>query len=136
MESTDVFRQDVLTTAQYWDTFARGRDVDPEKRLLAAVLEDAVESYRALGIAGGRQFSEDEAWLFSDDKRYAFSFRNICEVLGLSATRIRRSLKSEPAAAQAEKPRRLPRRTTHGRVKTTAVRESGRRRQAGFTLAP
>jgi hypothetical protein len=140
MDTSDFFHSDVSLPQQYWERFAKGRDLDPEKRLLAAVLEDAVESYRAYVLAGGRMFLEAEAWIFSDDNKQTFSFRNICETLGLSPSRIRRSLRSIPLTAGArksEKPARPARRAAHARGrKAPAAREAPRRRPAGFTLAP
>src|ERR1043165_7869586 len=84
MENAGFFKEDASLPAQYWETFGKRGDVEPEKRLYAAVLDDAVKSYRKLVVVGGRRFAEEEAWLFSDDKKATFSFCNICEVLGLS----------------------------------------------------
>src|SRR4051794_30462187 len=42
METTDLFQEDASLPAQYWDTFARKRDYEPEKRLLLAVLDNAI----------------------------------------------------------------------------------------------
>src|SRR5690349_9539611 len=94
MENTDLFQEDASLPAQYWDTFARKRELEPEKRLLLAVLDNAVRSYRTLVFTGGRRFSEVESWIFSDDSDDTFSYRNICDVLGMSPTRIRQSLRT------------------------------------------
>jgi len=99
MTNTGFFKDDASLPAQYWETFGKRGDIEPEKRLFAAVLDDAVKSYRKLVVAGGRRFAEEEAWLFSDDKKATFSFCNVCEVLGLSPTRVRRSLRA-PAPAR------------------------------------
>ena len=140
MDTSDFFHSDVSLPEQYWETFAKGRDLDPEKRLMAAVLEDAVDSYRTFVFAGGRRFLEVEEWIFSDDSKQTFSFRNICDILGLSASRIRRSLRSMPlttaAARQPEKPGRPSRRAAHARARKSPIREAARRRPAGYTLAP
>jgi hypothetical protein len=114
METTDLFQEDASLPAQYWDTFARKRDYEPEKRLLLAVLDNAIRSYRTLVFIGGRRFAEVEGWLFSDDVDDTFSFRNICEVLGLSPSRIRISLKdwrgneARRNAQRARSPRARP----------------------------
>src|SRR5262249_36780208 len=97
MQNTGFFKDDVSLPAQYWQTFGKHGDIEPELRLFAAVLDDAVKSYRKLIIVGGRRFAEEKAWLFSDDKRATFSFCNICEVLGLSPGRVRRSLRNPVA---------------------------------------
>ncbi|HEX2385240.1 MAG TPA: hypothetical protein VHL99_01685 [Candidatus Binatia bacterium] len=110
MENTDLFQEDASLPAQYWDTFARKRELEPEKRLLLAVLDNAVRSYRTLVFTGGRRFVEVENWIFSDEMDDTFSYRNICDVLGMSATRIRQSLRTWTNSAPrrpAEKQRRL-----------------------------
>jgi hypothetical protein len=93
MENTGFFKADASLTEQYWENFTKHSDVEPEKRLFAAVLDDAVKNYRKLVVVGGRRFAEEREWIFSDDKKATFSFCNICDVLGLSPTRIRRTLR-------------------------------------------
>lgn len=105
MDNTDLFQEDASLPAQYWETFARKRDLEPEKRLLLAVLDNAVRSYRSLIFTGGRRFIEVETWLFSDDADDTFSFRNICDVLCLSPTRIRQSLRTW-RSNEAQRPER------------------------------
>ncbi len=97
MPNRDLFSEDASLPGQYWERFANNRDLEPEKRLLAAVLDDAVKNYRKLLVCRGRLFNEEEAWLFSDDNTRTFSFRNICDVLGLSASRLRQSLRAGAA---------------------------------------
>jgi hypothetical protein len=93
MDNTVFFSEDRSLHAQYWQTFAKSGDIEAEKRLFAAVLDDAVKNYRKLVVTRGRRFVEEEAWLFSDDKVATFSFCNVCEVLGLNPDRVRRSLR-------------------------------------------
>jgi hypothetical protein len=70
--------------------------MQPERRLLVAVLHDAILSFtkyrRCLSVRGRRLFAEVEAWFASDDGSWLFSFVNICETLGVSAQRIRAAL--------------------------------------------
>src|ERR1051325_6277179 len=119
MENAGFFKEDASLPAQYWETFGKRGDVEPEKRLYAAVLDDAVKSYRKLVVVGGRGFAEEEAWLFSDKKKATFSFGNICEVLGLSPSRVRQSLRNPRparvltlAAADRPQPPRRDRKST------------------------
>jgi hypothetical protein len=98
------------------------------KRLLLAVLDNAVRSYRTLVFTGGRRFVEVENWIFSDEMDDTFSYRNICDVLGMSATRIRQSLRtvganSGPAAAaeKQRRPARSARRTSEAAVTADAI---------------
>jgi hypothetical protein len=94
MDTLDLFQEDASLPAQYWETFARKRDLEPEKRLLLAVLDEAIRCYRSQIFIGGRRFTEVQSWLFSEDIDDTFSFRNICDVLNLSPSRIRQSLRT------------------------------------------
>jgi len=68
----------------------------PEKRLLLAVLEEAVGTYQRHAIATDRRsravFAEVEAWFASEDVTWLYAFVPICEVLGLDATYVRSGL--------------------------------------------
>jgi hypothetical protein len=101
MDTLDLFQEDASLPAQYWETFARKRDLEPEKRLLLAVLDEAIRCYRSQIFIGGRRFTEVQSWLFSEDIDDTFSFRNICDVLNLSPSRIRQSLRTwKPSAVR------------------------------------
>ena len=68
----------------------------PEKRLLLAVLEDAVITFQRYTTStrrrGQRLFREAEAWILSDDVDWTCSFQNVCDVLGLDTEYLRRGL--------------------------------------------
>lgn len=68
----------------------------PERRLMLAVLEDALETYlthltsvRGIGRA---RFAEVANWFRAEDTKWPFSFVNICDACGLDAAVIRRML--------------------------------------------
>lgn len=68
----------------------------PEKRLMFAVLQEAVRGLDQ-DILGGTSRtakfrSEIEEWFAANDRRWPFSFVNICEALDLDASRLRRAL--------------------------------------------
>ncbi len=69
----------------------------PEKRLLLAVLEEAVVTFQRHAVDQGRRgrrlFREAEEWVGSDDICWPCSFRNICDVLGLDAGYLRQGLR-------------------------------------------
>lgn len=75
----------------------------PEKRLMIAVLQDAInciEKYRFATDRRGRQhLDEVTEWLLADETRWPFSFRGICDVLGLDAPVVRHHLGVTPARA-------------------------------------
>ncbi len=69
----------------------------PERRLMLAVLQDAVEMYlKNKGIASSRRANricrEEEEWFQSTDATWLYSFENICCVLDLDAEGIRKAL--------------------------------------------
>jgi hypothetical protein len=68
----------------------------PERRLMAAVLRDALGVFERHLLEwdspGRRRFEETAAWFASDDLAWPFSFRNICQELALDAEAIRARL--------------------------------------------
>jgi hypothetical protein len=91
---------DALVGLQYLDTFRRSEHLEPEKSLLAAILEDAVQEYRKYGQADDpkskSRFHEVEEWFDRRDKDWIFSFENVCELLGIDPAYIRRRLHETP----------------------------------------
>ena len=101
--STDVvetmaslFEPDILLAAQYFDTFRRKTLIEPEKRLLVAILEDAINCfYDNVSAESGRRkklFDDAQEWVMQERGDWIFSFRNVCELLGLSAEYLRGGL--------------------------------------------
>ena len=70
----------------------------PEKRLMLTVLLDAARilqrQARAEHQCGVTPPSEVEKWFAGDNTDWPFSFMNICEALGLNASRLRSGLAS------------------------------------------
>ncbi len=65
--------------------------LQPEKRLMLAVLEDAVLAY----LRGLHQSPETAAWFESDDFTWPYSFANLCEGLGLDRAAVRVALRRQ-----------------------------------------
>ena len=69
----------------------------PEAALMCAILQDAVENFQAQLVCttqrAKRLGEEAEAWLFSDDLHWVFSFLSICAALDLCPEYIRNGLK-------------------------------------------
>jgi hypothetical protein len=67
-----------------------------EKRLMLAVLEEAVGTYQKYVSSrdrnGMRLFEEADEWFLSDDIEWPFSFVNICHTLGLEVDYFRSGL--------------------------------------------
>jgi hypothetical protein len=86
-----LFEPDILNDA------ARPHDarraVTPERRLLIAILTDAIDCYQrnldARTTRKRRMCREAEEWMQSDDQAWVFSFRNICDALGVDVAAMR-----------------------------------------------
>lgn len=74
-------------------TPATPRHETPERRLMRAVLDDALRvafaAQHSSRTSCRRLRRETAEWFASDDRQWPFSFRNVCDVLGLAAERIR-----------------------------------------------
>ena len=88
-----LFEPDILLPNQYFAAFRRGRAVEGERRLMLAVLEDAVDSYRKHACAREPReqayFLEAKEWFLSTDRSWLFAFENICDVLEINAEYLR-----------------------------------------------
>ena len=84
-----------LLPEQFAETTRALEVAEPERRLLLAVLCDAIVVYqrRVVG-AGGTRLAPNEAerWILSDDRRWLFSFVNVCDALGIAHEPLRRAL--------------------------------------------
>jgi hypothetical protein len=82
-----LFEPDTLVSAQYFENL-RSKTLEPEKRLMLAVLEDAINCFQdtVLAQSGKRKrlFEEAEDWILAGDRDWFFSFENICEVCGIN----------------------------------------------------
>ena len=86
-----------MVVQQYLDTFRRSEHLEPEKSLLTAILEDAVQEYRKYSRAhdadGKKRFREAEEWIMRGGNDWIFSFDNVCDLLGLDPEYVRRGLR-------------------------------------------
>jgi hypothetical protein len=94
--SAGLFEPDILLPNQYFAAFRRGRAVEGERRLMLAVLEDAVDAYRKYAMARDPReqacFLEAKEWFSSDDRSWLFAFENICDVLEMNPDYLRGGL--------------------------------------------
>jgi len=64
---------------------------------MLAVLRDALECYQkhafARDTAGRQLFADAAAWIACEDRRWYFSFENICAVLEIDCAYLRRGLR-------------------------------------------
>jgi hypothetical protein len=89
----------VMLPVQYLQ--ARQRRMEPQKRLMVAVLETVLDDFRsavsrcAAGLsspADRRAYEQARAYVASTDRSWPFSFENICEAIGLDADGLREKL--------------------------------------------
>jgi hypothetical protein len=91
-----LFQPDILLPAQYLETFRKKSHLEPEKRLMLGVLEDAVACFQKYLFArdskGKGLFRDAEEWISEENSDWLFSFDNICEVFGLNPQYVREGL--------------------------------------------
>jgi len=90
-----LFQPDMLLSAQYFETLRRTH-FEPEKRLMLALLEDAINCYQDNLISRSgkkkRLFEDTEQWVLRTDGDWIFSFDNVCDALGLNPEYVRQGL--------------------------------------------
>jgi hypothetical protein len=83
-------------------TFRRESDLAPEKKLMLAVLEDAISCFQIHVFAQDRKkkvlFQEAEHWVQDTNSDGPFSFTNVCETLGFTPDYLRQGLGQWKAA--------------------------------------
>jgi len=93
-----LFQPDVLISWQYFETFRSKTRLEPEKRLMLAVLEDAVQCFKEnlskRGEVQRRLFRDAEEWIFEGSDEGAFAFESVCDALGIHPEYLRRGLRS------------------------------------------
>lgn len=91
-----LFQPDILLSVQYLETVCRKTSLEPEKKLMLAVLKDAIDCFQryamARDIKGKALFREAEEWVLEEDGDGPFSFETICEVFRLNPSYVRRGL--------------------------------------------
>ncbi len=92
-----LFIPDTILPIQYFEAMRRKHLLEGEKRLVLSVLEDAVECFmKYIGSStkkGQRLFRDAEEWITLEDKKWVFSFDNVCEMLNIDPKYLRRGLR-------------------------------------------
>ena len=104
-----ILEPDVFLPAQFYGSTGLSRKLEGEKRLMIAVLKDAVEcldKYRgARSVVGQGQYLSAIEWVEDTDTEWLFSFTNICDLLGFDPEYLREVLLKR--AKRYVKPERL-----------------------------
>lgn len=91
-----LFQPDSLLAAKYLELRRRKSRLEPEKRLMFAILEDAVACFQehlfARDEKGEGLFRDAEEWILEEKNHRIFGFENVCEVLGLDPDYVRQGL--------------------------------------------
>lgn len=103
-----VLREDSLVPehvlpVQFNDVLRRKRAVSPEVALVISVLERSILDLREYRYARRRReqrlYMNAYAWVASEDRRWPFSFCNLCDSLNLNPVAVRAQLLGESAPA-------------------------------------
>ena len=91
-----LFQHDTILPVQYVGTIRGKAYLEPEKRLMLAILQDAIDCFQKYMFArndrGRAIFDETEQWIMEENADWLFSFEGICEVLGFNPEYIRKGL--------------------------------------------
>jgi hypothetical protein len=91
-----ILEPDVFLPSQFYGTTGLSRKLEGEKRLMIAVLKDAVEcldKYRgSRNSVGQGQYLNAIEWVQDTDTEWLFSFTNICDLLGFDPDYLREVL--------------------------------------------
>ncbi len=87
-----MVQSDVVLPAQFFDLLRKRSPIQGERRLMIAILEDAVnciQKHLSARRSNERQlYQEARAWMLSDNAD-PFSFQHICDVVGLDPAYVR-----------------------------------------------
>ena len=91
-----LLQPDSLLPSQYYAALRRKTAHEPERRLVIALLQDAVDCYQKHLFARDRKarqlYVDAEEWITSDEREWPFSFENVCELLNIHPVYLRRGL--------------------------------------------
>lgn len=92
-----LFLPDPLDCAQYHQVFYKKSSLEPEKKLMLAVLGDAVACFQNYSFpCNAREealFRDAEGWFLEEKREWLFSFESICDALGFDPEYVRQGLR-------------------------------------------
>jgi len=91
-----ILEPDTCLPSQFWGNRGLSRQLEGEKRLMIAILKDAVEcleKYRSARTISGRELYQNALeWVEDKGTGWLFSFDNICGLLGFDPDYMREFL--------------------------------------------
>jgi len=108
-----LIEPEILLPSQFYERGRAQSVLEGERRLMLAVLEDAVACFQKYAGAtrprNKRLFQEAEQWFFDEDTSWVFSFETICGVLNINPeyfrkclSRWKQELLAQPAGSRAK----------------------------------
>lgn len=95
-QSVTLFTPDTLVPTQYFDRVGADAAFQPEKRLMLAVLEEAIATFQRHVVSGTRRsqrlVEEVEEWVDGRVSDWPFSFENVCAALDIEAEYLRNGM--------------------------------------------
>ena len=95
-QSVTLFSPDTLVPTQYFDRVGADAAFQPEKRLMLAVLEEAIATFQRHVVAGTRRsqrlVEEVEEWVDGQGSEWPFSFENVCAALDIEPEYLRNGM--------------------------------------------
>lgn len=96
LEANALFQPDTVLPLQYFERMRRNASPEGEKKLLLAVLADAVGCFQKYSLAydkkGRARFEDAEHWIMDESDDGVFSFNAVCELLEIDPDYLRRGL--------------------------------------------
>lgn len=130
---------ETVLPSQFFDRLQIDASLQPETRLMLAVLEDAVGTFQKYVHVqtrhGRRLFTEAEEWFTSDETDWPFAFTNVCNALSLDTDYIRSGLRrwrdrQQTLGADSPTVVRFPFRRVNGSRHSVTGRPVGLKRSA------
>jgi hypothetical protein len=91
-----ILEPDIFLPSQFYGNGGLSRKLEGEKRLMIAILKDAVEcleKYRGARSSSGRSNYENAIeWVEDTGTEWLYSFTNICDLLGFDPHYVREEL--------------------------------------------
>jgi len=91
-----ILEPDTFLPSQFYGNSGLTRQLEGEKRLMLAILRDAVEcleKYRKARTSSGRELYQNALeWIGDSSTGWLFSFNNICDFLGFDPDYLREFL--------------------------------------------
>lgn len=91
-----ILEPDTVLPSQFYGKMGLSRQLEGEKKLMLAVLKDAVEcleKYRRARSSISKELYQNAlAWVEDNNTDWLFSFTNVCDLLGFDPDYLRESL--------------------------------------------